>query len=238
MSDNDIQKIRKANLKLIIDQFAGGSVDKLSKDLNKHRTYVYSMLKDMGENNPRAVTSKMSRLIEGAYGLPLLSLDNPNYKNEIPGLNNRIDQENLIPKCLFNLSNDKFILNLSQQDCVSINSDIIPAKINNHVVSYLDINDDLMFPKIEPQSLIFIEVLENLDVKNIVSSAIYLIGYNKKIQPVRIFIEIENKFKLKVDNALKQNIFPELSMTESQFVSGIQVFGRVIGNLIFNKEFL
>lgn len=238
MNDSDIQKIRKANLKLIINQFSGGSVDKLSKDLGKHRTYVYAMLKDMGENNPRAITSKMSRLIESTYGLPQLSLDNPNYKNEIPGLNGQTELENLIPKILFKSTDDKFILNLSIHDCINISANIVPSRIDNRCVSWFDIDDDLMSPKIESHSKIFIETFKDFQIGDIVSSAIYLIGYNKKIQIVRVFIEIGNRFKLKVDNPLKQNIFPELSIAENQFISGVQVFGRVIGSLTFNKGFL
>lgn len=238
MYDSDIQKIRKANLKLIIDSYASGSVDKLSKDLEKHRTYVYAMLKDMGENNPRAITSKMSRLIESTYGLPLLSLDNPNYRNEIPGLTGKIELENLIPEILFKSTDDKFISNLSIHDCINISANIVPSKIDNRCVSWFDIDDDLMSPKIESQSKVFIEIFKDFQINDIVSSAIYLIGYNKKIQIVRIFIEIGNKFKLKVDNPLKQNIFPELSIAENQFISGVQVFGRVIGSLTFNRGFL
>ncbi len=238
MYDSDIQKIRKSNLKLIIDSYASGSVDKLSKDLEKHRTYVYAMLKDMGENNPRVITSKMSRLIESTYGLPLLSLDNPNYRNEILGLTGKIELENLIPKILFKPSDDKFISNLSIHDCINISANIVPSKIDNRCVSWFDIDDDLMSPKIESQSKVFIEIFKDFQINDIVSSAIYLIGYNKKIQIVRVFIEIGNRFKLKVDNPLKQNIFPELSIAENQFISGVQVFGRVIGSLTFNREFL
>jgi hypothetical protein len=238
MYDNDIQKIRKENLKLVIDKYASSSVDKLSKDLDKHRTYVYAMLKGMGENNPRAITSKMSRLIESTYGLPLLSLDNPNYRNEILGLTGKIELENLIPKMSFEYIDDKFISNLSIHDYINISAHIVPSKIDNRCVSWFDIDDDLMSPKIESQSKVFIETFKDFQVDDIVSSAIYIIGYNKKIQIVRIFIEIGNIFKLKVDNPLKQNIFPELSIGGNQFIYGVQVFGRVIGSLTFNKEFL
>lgn len=233
MTEIDIQPIRKRNLQLVIDQYAGGSVDQFSKDIEKHRTYVYAMLKQMDENNPRAITSKMARMIETHYGMPLLTLDNSNYKNDIPGLTT-VEEKNIpIAKISFNLEGDKFILDLKDAQYI-----VAPSIINGHNVYSYEVENDLMAPKIEKQSTVFIEYIDKFIIKDLNNGAIYLIGYNKKIYLVRIFVEFNNSIRLRIDNPLHQNIFPEISMDFEKFSSFVQVFGRVIGNMIFSGEYI
>lgn len=233
MTEIDIQKVRKRNLQLVIDQYAGGNVEKFSNEIRKHRTYVYALLKPMDENNPRAVTSKMARTIEKHYDIPSLALDNENYKNNIPGLTTSDDKSNQIPQIDFHLEGDKLICDLKDNRYM-----MVPSIINGHAVYFYEVEDDLMAPKIEKQSIVFIEYMENLAIDDLSSGAIYLIGYNKKIYLVRIFVEFNNTIKLRIDNPIKQNIFPEISIDFQQFKSFVQVFGRVIGNTIFSGEFI
>ena len=72
---NRIQEIRKHNLGLIVIKHYNGYVEPLSKIINKHPTYVSAMLKGLGNNNPRVITSKMARLIENKLQLKSGALD-------------------------------------------------------------------------------------------------------------------------------------------------------------------
>lgn len=234
---DNLQKIRKTNLKLIIEQFADGSVDKFSTKIGKHRTYVYALLKDMSDNNPRTITSKMSRFIEKTYELPPLSLDNPAYQNDILGLANADMVINTIPKLILVKDGDKFLLDTITQKQIHIDSKLIPTHINNHPVFIFETEDDLMAPKIEYPSNVFIEYAPLTTITDINNGAIYLITYCKKIRLVRLYAEAENKIRVKVDNPLRQNLLPETLIDGESFNKIIQIFGRAIGFITFNEEF-
>lgn len=191
------------------------------------------MLKQMDENNPRAITSTMARMIETHYGMPLLTLDNSNYRNDIPGLTT-VEEKNIpIAKISFNLNGDKFILALKDAQYI-----VAPSIINGHNVYSYEVENDLMAPKIEKQSTVFIEYIDKFIIKDINNGAIYLIGYNKRIYLVRVFVEFNNSIRLRIDNPMQQNIFPEISMDFEKFSSFVQIFGRVIGNMIFSGEYI
>lgn len=235
---DDLQKIRKINLKLIIEQYADGSVDKFSTKIGKHRTYVYALLKDMSDNNPRTITSKMSRFIEKIYELPPLSLDNPAYQKDIIGLANADVAINNIPKLILVKNGDKFSLDMVSQKQIHFDSKLIPTHISNHPIFIFETEDDLMAPKIEYPSNVFIEYAPPTTLADINNGAIYLITYYKKIRLARLYAETGNKIRIKVDNPLRQNLLPETLIDGEVFNNTIQVFGRVVGFITFNEEFL
>ena len=237
MEDIDIQKIRKENFKLAINKYSKGSVPLFAEMIGKHRTYTYAMIKDMQEKNSRKITDKMCRNIESILKLNPLSLDSVNYKNSIPEIkDNYMSEINLIPE--INLIQNEGCFNLLLNQSNYIKSNIIPQTINNHNIAWFEVNNDFMAARVEFSEKVFIEIFNEISINQIINGAIYLISYNKQINLVRIFSEVNQSFLIKVDNPLRQNIFPQISISSEQLFNTIQIFGRVVGSTSFTGNFL
>lgn len=74
-SSEVVQKFRKQNLVNFISNYYSGNIEDLAKILNKHPNYINALLKNMGETNSRAITTKMARLIESHLNIKSGILD-------------------------------------------------------------------------------------------------------------------------------------------------------------------
>jgi len=76
----DIKSIRKANLRRLIDEQAGGVISRFARHVGTDESYISQILSEKTRGN---VGSKLARQIENAYGLEdgsMDSLPNPNQK--------------------------------------------------------------------------------------------------------------------------------------------------------------
>jgi hypothetical protein len=71
----ELQKLRKKNLKTIIDQEFNGSVDDFAKNLEKNKFFIYGLLWDVEKRSSRNITDKTARFIEKNLNLPDFYLD-------------------------------------------------------------------------------------------------------------------------------------------------------------------
>lgn len=239
MSKLDIQSVRKENLKLVIDEYAKGSVDIFSKAIGKHRTYVYALLKNMNKNHSRAIASKVARFIEEYYKIPPLSLDNPHYREEFkPSRHKSLDE--LILELNPSFIDDKFFINNRPED-EKFTSIILAelAQVTDRNIYYYKIHDDLMAPNFEKGDIAFIDLTGDNVYKEIENGTVYFIKYARQFHLARIYIiEHTNQLKVQIDNPLRQLIFPQIvfSLEDSQKI--IRILGKVLGKFSINPDVL
>lgn len=70
-----LQKLRKKNLKTIVDQNFNGSVDEFAKSLEKNKFFIYGLLWSVEKRSSRNITDKTARFIEKNLRLPDFYLD-------------------------------------------------------------------------------------------------------------------------------------------------------------------
>lgn len=70
-----LQRLRKRNLKTIIDQDFNGSVDDFARSLEKNKYFIYGLLWDVEKRSSRNITDKTARFIEKNLRLPDFYLD-------------------------------------------------------------------------------------------------------------------------------------------------------------------
>lgn len=252
--ENILQKVRKKNLRHLIDRLSGGSVDVFAKEIGKHRTYVYAMLKDMNDKNPRTITSKMARYIENIYNLESTALDSDNFEQFLPTLRREdwpeeyqggefdaaVDiggvERHKVFEVVIEYKNDRYDINVFHKRYIDMGEKEIPASINNHPVYYVRILDDLMAPRFDKEDIVFIEYFDNFKSNEIHNGSVYVVGVNNSVNIVRIFRDFNNLIRIKVDNPNKQMFFPERTISEMDFNQYFKVFGRVVGGITLYHE--
>lgn len=71
----ELQKLRKKNLKSIIEQSDTGSIEEFAKSIQKNKFFIYGLLGDVEKRSSRMITDKTARLIEKNLKLPDFYLD-------------------------------------------------------------------------------------------------------------------------------------------------------------------
>lgn len=248
---------RKSNIKLLIDTLCDGKVSKFCVVTNKHRTYVYQLLRSPEENNSLPVTSKMARYIEEKFWLITntldqedihsylvqLTLNNPNYSRNFP-----ID----VICNRFNLDSE---LNRGG-NCFSDKSLSISLKLDlesnfPRETIFFQVNNDQMSPRIKNKSRV---ILENLTLDYVTYAAmtgshinkdgipkhiffplsyngIFLIYFKEDFKLVRAVIDNSRNVTFKIDNPFLQHEFPPVMFSLDEYSKHVKVIGKVIGIL-------
>lgn len=71
----ELQRLRKKNLKTILDQDFNGNVEEFAKTLEKNKYFIYGLLWDVEKRSSRNITDKTARYIEKNLRLPDFYLD-------------------------------------------------------------------------------------------------------------------------------------------------------------------
>ncbi len=221
------QRIRKANLKQLINEQFNGNVEDFARALEKHKNFIYSLLWDVANPNSRKLTDKMCRLIE-------LNLNvQPGYLDKIEA-NTYISTNSFVYIKYLDIFDSQqtrtesvaeelsFPIQLVELDKNGLNAvDLIAVRVfDNTMQPYCNFDDTLIIDKS------FVELREN---------HYYLINYGNKFYTRRLATNESNEFIFVAENNLIGKHKPiDVELNKNN----LEIFGIVVFRFLNSEKFM
>ncbi|RTL13427.1 MAG: S24 family peptidase [Neisseriaceae bacterium] len=210
----ELQRLRKRNLKTIIDQEFNGSVDDFAKSLEKNKVFIYGLLWDVEKRSSRNITDKTARFIEKNLRLPDFYLDRESLVED--------SSVYFIPFIDISESEESNRLYFSPENSIAISKfELINKKLDPESLLAVRVTDDNMSKFFSNDDIILIDRSKT----EFISNKVYFINVKRNFIFRRIARSITtgkiDLYSLRLSDDEK-NYTPDISIEN---IEDIEIFG-------------
>lgn len=234
--NSDLQTIRKENLLKLI-KYINLTIPEFSLKVNKHKTYIYSLLKPLNEKKGLPISDKMARELENSINVKANLLDKINFcENDILS-NDNISEIQIYPFSKYYKDGTILTKELEQNaPRISVSKTLITSNIYDSKTEFIRAKDDRMSPAIEKDSIVFLRQCTDWksEISNTSEPNIYLVAFDNEFHLKRIrLVDINNanKICLFIDNIALYKYTSEILINTSDLGESFFIMAKVIGSL-------